>query len=572
MSEVFLFALFTIFFFQCGADNNTAIISTKFGTFNCNKLPAATECLGIPFAEPPIGKLRWMPPILKEELESDEIDANEYGPSCPQVPGQLLHPKRISEDCLTLNIWVPHTPKTTLLPVMFWIYGGGYTQGGSELYNASVLAATQNVIVVTVNYRVGALGFASFEEQSSQKQTTGNFGLLDQQCALRWVNKNIGSFGGDASRITTFGQSAGADSVILHYFLKGSRPLFQRGISESGGLDSIVPLNFSLNVTNQFISRLKCDQPVGEKRMDCLRSKSVEEILKQQDGGTDDDNSNPMLECWAANGCRTFLATADDVVLTGTAPQLIDRLSEEDVTSTSLPYSFMAGGCTSDGSLFAVDYYSSLNRSFYTEQLLRMLEKEYIISGNTGTLPKDKLQQALQLYPPSNRSDDPAIELAENTQQLVMVFTDSSVICPQRKVLDAFEKANALSQNASSLSLYFYRFNHNSTWTDTCYNSWPAPYGNATHTAEISYVFGQPLYLFGPPDAGTYCEFSSKEVTLANQVGGMWASFTRTGQPTTTTMWNSYTTQGCNDFVIDVADEGNEQGWRQQYCDLWNQL
>ncbi|XP_018536670.2 cholinesterase [Lates calcarifer] len=140
----------------------------------------------------------------------------------------------VSEDCLYLNVWTPTVDKTNPpLPVMVWIYGGGFTGGTAslDLYDGRFLTQTENVIVVSMNYRIGAFGFLSLPDN---KNVPGNAGLKDQQLALKWVSKNIAAFGGDPSQVTIFGESAGSGSVGFQVLSPGSQEYFQRAIMESG--------------------------------------------------------------------------------------------------------------------------------------------------------------------------------------------------------------------------------------------------------------------------------------------------------------------------------------------------
>ncbi|XP_070545649.1 pyrethroid hydrolase Ces2e-like [Ptychodera flava] len=165
--------------------------------------------LGIPFAAPPIGDLRFAPPE-SPTLWSDVRDAFSFKSSCP-TPGSLNG----DEDCLYLNIYTPfaNNDKDTVLPVMLWIHGGCFVYGTSEEYDGSILAQN-DVIIVVANYRLGALGFLSTDDQVA----AGNWGLLDNIMALQWIQKNIGNFGGDPNRVTVFGQSSGGVSSSLLLF------------------------------------------------------------------------------------------------------------------------------------------------------------------------------------------------------------------------------------------------------------------------------------------------------------------------------------------------------------------
>lgn len=234
----------------------------------------AQAFLGIPFAQTTAGMNRLAPPLAKEPLP--QFAATRYGTICPQpqLPGSPL--PTMGEDCLNLNLWRPATAKADArLPVMVFIYGGAFTLGDNTygLYDGAYLAAHEDVIVVNLNYRLGALGFFVNQDVS------GNLGILDQQMALRWVQSNIAAFGGDPSKVTLFGESAGAMSVGLHTFsIPSSKPLFRAAIMESNVLG--VPFKTveqQAHVTDMFMTLLGCEDTA------CVRSKSVQEILDAQD-------------------------------------------------------------------------------------------------------------------------------------------------------------------------------------------------------------------------------------------------------------------------------------------------
>ena len=208
--------------------------------------------LGIPFAAPPVGNLRWrepQPPIAWTGVR----DATKFGSSCVQVPAGIggfiqpmaaaygktynIVPVAFSEDCLFLNVWAPNWPVKTPLPVMVWIHGGSNRAGGSaeDSYDGAALAA-RGVLVVTINYRLGPLGFFAHPELAAESphHSTGNYGLLDQIAALRWVQQNIAQFGGDPGNVTVFGESAGSVDVTILMASPLSANLFRRVIAESG--------------------------------------------------------------------------------------------------------------------------------------------------------------------------------------------------------------------------------------------------------------------------------------------------------------------------------------------------
>lgn len=199
---------------------------------------------GIPYAAPPVGNLRWKPPQPATPwTEPRRFDA--FGPACPQ-PGP---DGPTSEDCLTLNVWSPATGPQARLPVMVFLHGGAFCSGsgGLAVYNGEALAS-HGVVVATLNYRLGALGFLAHPLLSAESPdgVSGNYGLLDQQAALAWVRRNIEAFGGDPRNVTVFGQSAGAASIVCHLVSPAAGPLFDRAIVQSPvGPGSLRPLRDS---------------------------------------------------------------------------------------------------------------------------------------------------------------------------------------------------------------------------------------------------------------------------------------------------------------------------------------
>lgn len=207
------------------------------GKWNGNVANTAREFLGIPYAKAPVGKLRFMPPLPTTWAGTKSAKA--FGASCMQNPGALAATGTLSEDCLSLNVFTPpvSSSKTAQkLPVMVWIHGGAFIAGGSNQYPGHKLAQDKNVIVVTMNYRLGALGFLSHPavDTALGGPYSGNMGLHDQQLALMWVKANINKFGGDPTNITLMGESAGAMSVCTHMVAPGSQYLVDRFILQSG--------------------------------------------------------------------------------------------------------------------------------------------------------------------------------------------------------------------------------------------------------------------------------------------------------------------------------------------------
>jgi len=254
---------------------------------------------GIPFAAPPVGELRWKPPQPPAAWQGVR-QATQFGNSCPQVPFPTngvysgTPPPPISEDCLYLNIWTPAKSANDRLPVMVWIHGGGFDRGTGAAagYDGENLAR-KGAVVVTINYRLGILGFLALPELTAESShhASGNYGLLDQIAALQWVQENIVSFGGDASRVTIFGQSAGSGSVNALMASPLAKGLFGRAIGESGG--SFAPMPSLADAQEQGAQFAAAIGVTGDT-LKSLRAKTIEELLKAKA----DDDAGPIVDGW----------------------------------------------------------------------------------------------------------------------------------------------------------------------------------------------------------------------------------------------------------------------------------
>ncbi|KAK3097719.1 hypothetical protein FSP39_012446 [Pinctada imbricata] len=261
---------------------NTKTVQTKLGSMDgrIRKIPgmgSIYEFFSIPYAKPPIGYLRFRKPEPYGSWHG-VLNATVYGPSCMQATSSLgpdLPNRNVSEDCLQLNIHAPYDVfKNSNRSVMIWVHGGGYTTGQAMKFDGSTLALRGNVIVVTINYRLGPLGFFSTNDSASP----GNYGLWDQHLAFRWVHDNIAAFGGDPGSITIFGVSAGGGSVSFQSLYSGNDGLFQKVISQSGvSLSPLLRTNQSL-LNESAISYLKahnCSSTNTHEAVDCLRNVSA---------------------------------------------------------------------------------------------------------------------------------------------------------------------------------------------------------------------------------------------------------------------------------------------------------
>jgi para-nitrobenzyl esterase len=239
--------------------------------------------LGIPYAQAPVADLRWRAPAPARPW-SGVRDAARPAAACPQT-ASAYGPVSVDEDCLYLNVFTPPgaTPGAAL-PVFVWLHGGAFISGTGGDFDASVLAAAGPMLVVTINYRLGILGFLSHAalSQEDPKRSSGNYGLQDQQAALRWLQSNIARFGGDPQRVTLAGQSAGGLSVLSHLASPGSAGLFHRAIVQSGTYRLSWP---KLSDGEAKGKKLADAQGCKVNVASCLRALPVEQVLAAQEGG-----------------------------------------------------------------------------------------------------------------------------------------------------------------------------------------------------------------------------------------------------------------------------------------------
>jgi para-nitrobenzyl esterase len=256
--------------------------------------PAMHEFLGIPYAEPPVGALRWAPPVTRTPWTTP-LDASTYGDRCAQVGGAFGEAST-SEDCLFLNVYVPHrksVPERDLRkkrPVMVWIHGGAFQNGSAANYDPTKLL--RGGVVVTINYRLGALGFMAHPAFSAESPDgiSGNYGILDQQLALRWVQDNIAAFGGNPKRVTIFGESAGGISVHTQLASPLAAGTFHRAIVQSGALFRQPTLAAAETAGTATADALGCSDQTAA----CLRALSVADVLAGQPAGL--QSTSPVVD------------------------------------------------------------------------------------------------------------------------------------------------------------------------------------------------------------------------------------------------------------------------------------
>lgn len=283
--------------FDCnaGAMLGADVVATERGPVRGEVTASGRAFRGIPFVKPPVGALRWRPPETDDTCWSGVRDATAFGAMCPQLqqeqgtPFDAGAPISGDEDCLTLNVFTPSsaTPDAGL-PVLFFIHGGGNTVGtaateaapGVFLYDGTTLAQRGGVVVVTAQYRLGALGFLTMPalDAESDAGVSGNYALLDQQAALAWVQRNVAAFGGDPSRVMLFGESAGALNTCMHVGAPGSAGLFHRALVESGSCTAASPVTARRTEAAKWLAGTGCDTAADVPA--CLRALTPEQLIR----------------------------------------------------------------------------------------------------------------------------------------------------------------------------------------------------------------------------------------------------------------------------------------------------
>jgi para-nitrobenzyl esterase len=447
------------------------------------------EFLGIPYAAPPVGNLRWKAPQSTDWWLQGVLNATAYKSACAQAYGFFTQARDFSEDCLYLNVWTPN-PAGSNLPVIVWLHGGAFTVGASNDYDASPLVA-KGVIVVTINYRLGAFGFLAHPALSAESLdgSSGNYGLMDQQAALKWVKKNIAAFGGNPNNITLAGQSAGGFSACIHLTSPLAYGLFQKVITQSGPCALPFP---TLKQAKAYGTKLANTIGCTDQTAACMRSKTANEILAVI----------PMT----------------DTFLTGVplAPNVGGWLFPQQVLNAMLLGLFyhvpiIQGTNHDEGTLFAAIAYDyvghPLTAAEYPTTLATMNTIGWAASFIQQQYPLDKYQS-------------PGAAFAA-------VSTDAGFSC------EASAADNYLSVGNK---VYAYEFNDpNPPYPFPAVSSFP--WGDP-HIVELQYLFE--VSAFGGPS-----KLNTAQKHLSDVMISYWTQFAKTGNPNSlsTPYWMQYFTQ-----------------------------
>lgn len=426
---------------------------------------------GIPFAAPPVGYYRWMPPQPVKPW-SGTLMADKFGPQCPQLKMLDTTAAESSEDCLYLNVWTSAKSTKEKLPVMVWIYGGGFALGStsSPWYNGENLSK-MGVIVVSIAYRVGPLGFMPHPELTAESgnHVSGNYGLLDQIEGLRWVQKNITAFGGDPSRVTIFGESAGAISVSILCASPLAKNLFYGAISESGG--SFLPVGDSLNKAD-VIQTLASAEKLGVGFMKRMGCNNIAELRKVSPDKWMNDPASQMGYFWPV---------VDGYVITGDQSKLYQEGRYNDVN-------VIIGTNSDEGSMFArpdkpEEYIKSVKLRFgpVSEKILKL----YPVDSLTGT------------YRP--KAD---------------IFRDIFFAWPSW----TWARLQVMTGKSKVFLYYFDQFK-----SEPFMPGMPKPIG-AAHASEILYVFRN----LNPNNSSNVTD---EQKALSEMMAKYWTNFAKTGDP-----------------------------------------
>jgi para-nitrobenzyl esterase len=478
------------------ADNGGPIVRATDGPVQGFVRNGIARFLGIPYAAPPVGDLRWQPP-KPHAAWTQTLKATKFGNTCPQITelGVFAGPVSVTEDCLYLNVFTTYAngaAKAKKLPVLLWIHGGGLFDGESDDYDAGALAKggpAGPTVVVTINYRLGLLGYLGHPALDAEGHDFGNYGLMDQQEALRWIQRNIAAFGGDAGNVTVGGQSAGSTSTAAAVISPGSAGLFHRAIFQSGPLLTVAPLALAEERGNNFAKAAGCGTDTTPEAAKCLRALSVDKVLSLQ--GTA-----------AANGPYVTGLMVDGKVLpiSGDAAWSSGKFNRMPI---------MNGAVADEGAFTA-----SIDELFFgpmtAERYTKLVNATYGGPAGPGVgppnYPEGTPTKVMEQYPLSAYPVPGAAWTA--------IATDSNVC-----------RHPYLNNHASDfVPLYAYEF----TYRKAPWYFPPLKFDHgAAHTIDIQFLF--PNWHGGP--LGIEHKLSAEERVLSRQLVTTWTNFMYTGNP-----------------------------------------
>jgi len=528
-----------------GSRAKTSRVSTSEGPVRGFVKSGVNTFLGIPYAAAPVGRLRWRPPERHARWHRT-LDATEYGPTCAQVTtlGVFAGPASVHEDCLYLNVFAPrgNGGRTRGAPVLVWIHGGGNVDGESNDYDGSKMARGErsggsDTVVVTVNYRLGLLGFLAHPALDREGHRFGNYGVMDIQAVLRWVKRNIAAFGGDPDNVTLGGQSAGASDTGANMISPSSKGLFDRAILQSSPTSTFPPLSRALSRGSDFAKAASCPG-VDAGAASCLRKLSVAKILALQ--GTANANG-PYVNGPMVDG------------------RVIPITPEQAWTSGRFNHMPVMGGNTKDERTFSL----GITEYFTGPPQRPMTAAEYqadvkaAYSGNAGPggtpppYPPGTADKVLAEYPLSNYASP---MLADNA-----AFTDP-VACRARHV------DNLLSK---SVPVYAYQFDYRNA--PYYFPSMPGYDPLAAHTIDIQFLF--PRWHGGI--LGIPHPLNEAETRLSDQLVASWTNFAATGNPNRSgnALWPRYVSGDGRYLSQNIPRSSrvtDAQFAAMHHCDFWD--
>jgi para-nitrobenzyl esterase len=452
------------------------------------------QYLGIPYAAPPVGALRWRAPRPAARWTGVR-SATHFGSGCPQ-PGNYFGLHSESENCLYLNVYTPAAAHHRLKsrPVLVWIHGGGLWLGESNDYDPSRLAA-KGTVVVTINYRLGALGFLAHPALANRPGgSSGNYGFMDQQAALRWVQRNIRSFGGNPRNVTIAGESAGGTSVLAQVASPGARGLFQRAIVESGDFAlRQTPLAKAETAGRAFAATAGCPDQTAA----CLRALPVSTILADQ---TQTGYVPGVID---GQVLKQSIGTALSSGRFNHVPVINGTNHDEERLFVSLGLSINSGHTVAlpDGSVTPANYQATIASTF---------------GVSAGAASRIATKYPLSAYP------SPAIAFSA-------LDTDANFSCPALTVD---------RETSKYVPTFAYEFNDENAperFVPPVAAPSALPFG-AAHESELQYLFGLPTASY--PGALT-----APQQRLASSMKSYWTNFAARGVPSTSSqpLWPAFT-------------------------------